>query len=95
MPNGALLVRQAVKTIPDEFEPASFGIPRLQLLEGRSGRRRRHKFLGKSANAAYIAKCRVKRRLREILQGRFEIWDAGVSSKPLIVREPDHECRRR
>ena len=70
----ALLVRQAIEAVRAEFEPASYEMARLQLMEGRSaadaGATR-----GKSANAAYIAKCRVKNRLREIL-GRFEIWDA-------------------
>ena len=71
----AVLVRQAIEVVRAEFEPASYEMARLQLMEGRSaadaGASR-----GKSANAAYIAKCRVKRRLHEVLD-RFEIWDAG------------------
>jgi RNA polymerase sigma-70 factor, ECF subfamily len=70
----ALLVRQAIEAVRAEFEPASYEMARLQLMEGRSAADAGATF-GKSANAAYIAKCRVKQRLREIL-GRFECWDA-------------------
>jgi DNA-directed RNA polymerase specialized sigma24 family protein len=84
----ALLVRQAIEVVRAEFEPASYEMARLQLMEGVSaaaaGATR-----GRSANAAYIAKCRVKRRLHEILE-RFEIWDTGQGPS-LVFREPDHE----
>ena len=55
---------------------------RLQLIEGISAVEA-GAMLQKSSNAAYIAKCRVKRRLREILD-RFEIWDTGES--PIMDR---------
>ena len=74
----AVLIRQAIEVVRAEFEPASYEMARLQLLEGSSavdaGEAR-----GKSANAAYIAKCRVKRRLRELLD-RFEIWETDGES---------------
>jgi DNA-directed RNA polymerase specialized sigma24 family protein len=69
----ALLIRQAIEVVRAEFEPASYEMARLQLLEGSSAVEAGAS-CGKSANAAYIAKCRVKRRLRELLD-RFEIWE--------------------
>jgi hypothetical protein len=69
-----LLVRQAIEVVRAEFEPTTFELARLQLMDGYSAADAGES-CGKSVNAASIAKCRVKRRLREILD-RFEIWDA-------------------
>jgi DNA-directed RNA polymerase specialized sigma24 family protein len=69
----ALLVRQAIEVVRAEFEPGSFEMARLQLMEGRSAADAGAS-CGKSANAASVAKSRVKHRLHKIL-GRFEIWD--------------------
>ena len=78
----ALLIRQAIEVVRAEFEPASYEMARLQLLDGSSAVEAGTS-CGKSANAAYIAKCRVKRRLRELLD-RFEIWE--TESDPSVDR---------
>jgi len=73
----ALLVRQAMELVRAEFEPASYEMARLQLLEGSSAADAGPAW-GKTANAACVAKYRVKRRLHQIL-ARFEIWDTVAS----------------
>ena len=82
----ALLIRQAIEVVRAEFEPASYEMARLQLIEGISAAEA-GATQGKSPNAAYIAKCRVKCRLRKILD-RFEIWDVGES--PTVDRSGVH-----
>lgn len=84
----ALMVRQAIEAVRAEFEPTTYEMARLQLMDNRCAAEAAATF-GKSANAATVAKCRVKRRLREIL-GRFEIWGTGPG--PAVEhRGRDHE----
>jgi RNA polymerase sigma-70 factor (ECF subfamily) len=71
----ALLVRQAMELVREDFEPESYEMARRQLLEGFSAADAGADW-GKTPNAACVAKSRVKRRLHEVL-ARFEIWDAG------------------
>ncbi len=73
----ALVVRQALELVREEFEPATFEMARRQLLEDASPAEAGEDW-GKTANAACVAKHRVKRRLQQFL-AKFEIWDAEES----------------
>jgi RNA polymerase sigma-70 factor, ECF subfamily len=80
------LVRQAMEVVRTEVEATTYEMARLQMVEGVAAAAAANA-CGKTANAAYVAKHRVKRRLRELL-ARFESWDEAEGRSGEHTGEP-------
>ncbi len=94
----ALVVQQAMELVRAEFEPASYEMARLQLLEGYSAADA-GAACGKTKNAASIAKSRVKFRLLEICCAVRDLGRPGkpgrVTTRRLIVNNGDFHTNGR
>lgn len=68
---GQVLSQQALRLLQAEFEPSTWQAGWATLVQGRDVAEVARE-LGISANAVYVAKCRVIRRLREVLAGLLD-----------------------